>query len=54
MLLFTLAGAVMAEKVDFDKIVHWAGTGENRAALVIQFNDDKDDVAYVRGLYVER
>lgn len=49
MLLFTLAGAVMAEKVDFDKIVHWAGTGENRAALVIQFNDDKDDVAYVWG-----
>ena len=49
MLLFTSAGAVMAEKVDFNKIVHWAGTGENRAALVIQFNDGKEDVAYVWG-----
>lgn len=49
MLLFVSTGAVMAEKVDFGKIVHWAGTGENQAALVVQFNDGKDDVAYVWG-----
>lgn len=36
--------------VDFDHIVHWAGEGEKRAALIIQFNDDKaNGEAYVWG-----
>lgn len=36
--------------VDFDRIVHWAGEGEKRAALIIQFNDDKaNGEAYVWG-----
>lgn len=29
--------------VDFSKIQRWVGEGENKAALVIQWNDDKDD-----------
>ena len=49
MILLSAVGTLMAEKVDFSKIVHWAGTGENRAALVVQFNDGKEDVAYVWG-----
>lgn len=46
-LLFVTARAGAA--VDFDAIQHWAGSGSNRAALVIQFNDGKGDVAYVWG-----
>lgn len=38
-----------AQGVDFDLIQHWAGEGEKRAALVVQFNDGKKDVAYVWG-----
>ncbi len=49
MILLSAVGILMAEKVDFSKIVHWAGSGENRAALVVQFNDGKEDVAYVWG-----
>ncbi|MCM1110989.1 MAG: DUF5074 domain-containing protein [Clostridium sp.] len=33
--------------VDFDKIEHWTGEGENRAALVVQFLGDEN--AYVWG-----
>ena len=33
----------------FDMIESWAGEGENRAALVIQFNDDKEKNALVFG-----
>ena len=29
--------------VDFSKIQRWVGEGENKAALVIQWNDGKDD-----------
>lgn len=35
-------------KVDFEKIAYWVGEGENRAALVIKFNDGSDK-AYVWG-----
>lgn len=44
------APAIAQIPVDFDKITHWTGTGENRAALVI-FNDAgaSDPHAYVWG-----
>lgn len=48
LVLPTLAAQAGTE-VDFDQIVHWAGEGENRAALIIQFNDEKSDAAYVWG-----
>lgn len=35
--------------IDFDKIEHWAGSGQNQAALIIQFNDGKSNAAYVWG-----
>lgn len=42
--------AAMAHPIDFDKIRNWAGTGPNRAALVIQYNGDKYGTdAYVWG-----
>lgn len=44
----SLLGAY-AKPVEFDKIRHWAGSGEKSAALLIQFNDGKQDVAYVWG-----
>lgn len=46
--LFALA-ARAGVKIDFNAIRHWAGTGENRAALIIQFNDGKSNAAYVWG-----
>lgn len=50
-ILFTTAAlAAMAESgIDFKRIRHWAGSGQNSAALVIQFNDGKADCAYVWG-----
>lgn len=41
----------MSQNVDFDLIRHWAGdpNGEKQAALVVQFNDGKSEVAYVWG-----
>lgn len=54
--LFLIAGLVAASMpgayatpVQFDRIRHWAGSGDKCAALVIQFNDGKEDVAYVWG-----
>lgn len=38
-----------AETVDFGKIENWSGDGENRAALIVQFNDGLDNAAYVWG-----
>lgn len=39
-----------AHPIDFDLIRHWTGTGNNRAALVIQYNGDKyGSDAYVWG-----
>lgn len=35
--------------VDWNKITHWAGRGDNRAALVVQFADDGPRKAYVWG-----
>ncbi len=29
-----------AQSVDFDRITHWAGSGPNRAALIVQFRTD--------------
>lgn len=53
LLLFAVMASVSllsaAQDVQFDKIRHWAGQGEKRAALVVQFNDGKKDVAYVWG-----
>jgi len=53
-LLFTAlllgAGALSsAQYVDFDAIQNWAGEGENKAALVIDFQDGLDSRAYVWG-----
>ena len=36
-------------QVDFSKIRHWSGEGENEAALVVQFLDDYERKAYVWG-----
>lgn len=41
--------ACAAFTVDFDRIQHWTGEGENRAALVVQFLDDYDSKGYVWG-----
>lgn len=41
--------AMAGTGIDFNRIRHWAGSGQNSAALVIQFNDGKDDRAYVWG-----
>ncbi|MBD5290732.1 MAG: hypothetical protein HDS24_01465 [Bacteroides sp.] len=35
--------------VDWSEIKHWAGEGENKAALVVQFDDDGEEKAYVWG-----
>lgn len=35
--------------VDWSRIRHWAGEGENRAALIVQFHDDPWEQAYVWG-----
>ena len=45
------AGSCLAQaaKVDFESIRHWAGSGEKKAALIVQFNDGKDEVGYVWG-----
>lgn len=48
LVLFTLS-AKAGVKIDFNAIKHWAGTGENRAALIVQFNDGKTNAAYVWG-----
>lgn len=41
----------MAESTDFtfDDITFWVGEGENRAALVLQWNDDREEGALVWG-----
>ncbi len=41
--------AVPEGNFTFDMIQFWAGEGENRAALVIQFNDDREKNALVFG-----
>lgn len=50
-ILYTIATltAVAETGIDFKNIKHWAGNGSKSAALVIQFNDGKDDCAYVWG-----
>ncbi len=35
--------------LDWDKIVHWVGEGENRAAIAVQFNDGLAQETYVWG-----
>lgn len=35
--------------LEWDKIEHWAGDGDNRSALIVQFSDDGPDEAYVWG-----
>ena len=35
--------------VDWNRIQHWAGAGENKAALVVQFTDGKEEKAYIWG-----
>lgn len=47
----TLGVAITANAfvVDWDKIEHWAGNGDNRAALVVQFEDNGPAEAYVWG-----
>ena len=35
--------------LDWDKIEHWTGEGENRAALIVQFNVESDPYAHVWG-----
>lgn len=37
------------EVVDFDQIKYWAGTGSNRCAVIIQWNDDREESAKVFG-----
>lgn len=55
LLTFGIAVAVALsaapEKVDFEKIRHWAGTGNNRAALIVQFDapDESNPGALVWG-----
>lgn len=48
-LLVTASAAASAFVLEWDKITHWAGQGPNKAALVVQFMDDYDEVAYVWG-----
>ncbi len=48
LLMMSLLVSVMAFAdskctVDFSQIQRWVGSGDNQAALVIQWNDDKDD-----------
>lgn len=38
-----------ASPVDFSKITHWTGDGDNRAAIVVQFNTPGHPFAYVWG-----
>lgn len=47
--LIAVCSVMQATKVDFQSIRHWAGSGEKKAALIIQFNDGKDEVGYVWG-----
>lgn len=48
--VITCAGLMArAWVIDWDKIEHWAGSGTNRAALVVQFADDGPKEAYVWG-----
>ena len=35
--------------LDWDKVQYWAGEGENKAALVVEFSDDGDQYGYVWG-----
>lgn len=45
-----LAIAAMGQTgIDFEKITHWTGTGPNRGALVVQFDEGSDPHAYVWG-----
>ena len=34
-----LPAAICAEVLDFSKIVHWTGEGDNEAALIVQFDE---------------
>lgn len=47
--LLTACTVHAAPQVDFNKIQHWTGEGENEAALVVQFNDGTEPRAYVWG-----
>lgn len=42
-------GAPAQIVLDWDKIEHWSGSGTNRAAFVVQFNDGEALTAYVWG-----
>ena len=51
-LTFVLLSAVVlsanAFVIDWNKIVHWAGSGNNKAAMVVQFADNGDSEGVVR------
>lgn len=49
--MLLISAAAFAENVDFDSIRFWAGEGENRAALLVQFYQQPDymPVTYVWG-----
>lgn len=47
--LALIALSAKAFVVDWDRITHWAGSGPNKAALVVQFNDEGPEEAYVWG-----
>lgn len=49
LLIFTAFAADAEFEVEWDKIVHWTGEGPNRAALIVQFNDNGANEAYVWG-----
>jgi hypothetical protein len=44
-----MASARADYNVDFSRIRHWAGSGDNEAALVVQFLDEYDRTGYVWG-----
>ncbi len=48
-LMSSASSPAFTQWVDWDRITHWAGEGENKAALVIDFKDGKGDMAYVWG-----
>ena len=48
-LLAAMASARADYNVDFSRIRHWAGSGDNEAALVVQFLDEYDRTGYVWG-----
>lgn len=51
LLLTTLLFPTLAfsQEIDWNKIEHWTGTGDNKAALVVQFSNLGEKKAYVWG-----